>query len=322
MPVRWERRAARLVWEQTVLPGLLRRLGVQVLHSPHYTMPVASSVPVVVTLHDATFFTAPQAHQTFKRRFFRAWTRYSTRHATVCLVPTRAVAEQLRSITHAPPALFEVAYHGVDESVFQPPTAPALAEFKQKLDLGPSDRWIAFLGTLEPRKNVPALIDGYGHAFSGRQGSPALILAGADGWDEQVGPAIDAVPQSLRVIRAGRLPDAMLAPLLGGAEISCYPSLGEGFGLPVLEAMACGGATLTTRRVPMPEIAGTAAAYTDVDSAAIGRALAGLMDDPVRRAELRAAGRRRASEFTWAASAEAHVHAYRRAAGATASVTG
>lgn len=321
LSTRFGRRAARLAWEQTGLPVLLRRLGVQVLHSPHYTMPTSSPVPVVVTLHDATFFSAPQAHLAVKRRFFRAWIRYSTRHAAVCLVPARTVADELIRVTHAPPALFEVAYHGVDRSVFHPPHPAEMKAFRELLDVSPTDQWIAFLGTLEPRKNVPALVRGYVNAFVGRPDPPILILAGADGWDAGVAAALRAVPQSLRVLRAGRLPDTALAALLGGSELSCYPSLGEGFGLPVLEAMACGGATLTTRRAPMPEIAGDAAAYTDVDSASIGRAMARLIEDSRARERLRLAGRRRADEFSWTNSATAHVRAYRRAAGAMARVT-
>jgi glycosyltransferase involved in cell wall biosynthesis len=122
------------------------------------------------------------------------------------------------------------------------------------------------------------------------------------------------VPPSLTVRRPGYLPVEQLAALLGGADVVAYPSLGEGFGLPVLEAMACGAPVLTTRRLALPEIGGDAVAYTEPDPASIAAALASLLDDPERRKALSAAGIDRAATFTWDACAAAHVLAYERAA--------
>lgn len=306
-------RTTRLTWEQTTLPRLARRLRAEVLHSPHYTLPLAGWATPVVTLHDAMFFTAPGVHSAFKARFFRGWSRVALRRAALCVVPSHATAAELARVAGADPRLLHVAPHGVDPEHFHPPSPDEVAAVHRRIGLRGS-RYVAFLGALEPRKNIPALIAGFTGACQGHEDPPALVLAGQPGWDPGVELALDAVPHRLRVIRAGYLPLAELAGFLGGAELVAYPSLGEGFGLPLLEAMACGAAVLTTRRLALPEVGGDAVAYCGPDPAEIAVEIADLLDDPARRAELAAAGQRRAKDYTWAASAAAHREAYDRAA--------
>ncbi|PXY37319.1 glycosyl transferase family 1 [Prauserella flavalba] len=305
-------RTARLTWEQTTLPRLVRRLGVDVVHSPHYTMPLASRAASVVTLHDATFFTDAVLHSSVKARFFRAWTATALRRASVCVVPSAATAEELARVTRVRGAEVEIIQHGVDEERFHPPSLEEIRAARDAVGLGDTP-YVAFLGALEPRKNVPALIRGFALAVAGRPEPPALVLAGQPGWDRQVENALDAVPHRLRVIRAGYLPFGTLAGFLGGAELVAYPSLGEGFGLPVLEAMASGACVLTTRRLALPEVGGDAVAYCGVGAGDVAAALGELLDDPTRRAALAEAAQRRAKEFSWASSAERHQEAYDRA---------
>ena len=306
-------RTARLTWEQTTLPRLANRLGVAVVHSPHYTVPLASRAASVVTLHDATFFTDAVLHSSVKARFFRAWTRAALRRAALCVVPSRATADELARVAGADRRLLHIAQHGVETERFHPPTPEDVAEVRRMLSLGETP-YVAFLGALEPRKNVPALIRGFAQAVRDRPDPPALVLAGQPGWDSQVERALDAVPHRVRVIRAGYLPFASLSGFLGGAEVVAYPSLGEGFGLPVLEAMACGAAVLTTRRLSLPEVGGDAVAYCGVGAGDIAAALSDLLDDPARRASLSAAAVVRAKDFSWATSAARHRLAYERAA--------
>jgi glycosyltransferase involved in cell wall biosynthesis len=305
-------RTARLVWEQTTLPALVRRLGVDVVHSPHYTMPLSTSAASVVTLHDATFFTDAVLHSSVKARFFRGWTVTALRRATCCVVPSQATAQELARVTKARPRALEIIEHGVDVERFHPPSPEEVSAARAMIRLEPMP-YVAFLGALEPRKNVPALIRGFAAAMENRPDPPALVLAGQPGWDTQVEKALDAAPLRLRVIRAGYLPFDVLAGFLGGAELVAYPSLGEGFGLPVLEAMACGACVLTTRRLSLPEVGGDAVAYCGVGAGDVAMALSELLDDPARRAALAAAAQRRAKEFSWATSAERHRAAYGRA---------
>jgi glycosyltransferase involved in cell wall biosynthesis len=206
-----------------------------------------------------------------------------------------------------------VAHLGADPATFHPPSGDEVAAVRAHLGLG-SRPWVAFVGTHEPRKNVPALIDGFVRAVRDRPDPPVLVLAGGQGWDQRVAPALAAVPPEVEVRRVGYLPLELLAGFLGGALLVAYPSLGEGFGLPVLEAMACAAAVLTTRRLSLPEVGGDAVAYTDVDAPAIAEALARLLDNPEQRRDLAAAGLRRSAMFTPEATARAHLAAYERAA--------
>ncbi|WP_297542071.1 glycosyltransferase family 1 protein [Amycolatopsis sp.] len=305
-------RTARLTWEQTTFPRLIRRLGVDVVHSPHYTMPLASPAASVVTLHDATFFTDAVLHSSVKARFFRAWTTTALRRATLCVVPSQATANELVRVAHARASDFEIIQHGVDAERFHPPSPAEIRAARDAVGLGDTP-YVAFLGALEPRKNVPALIRGFAQAVAGRPNPPALVLAGQPGWDSQVENALDAVPHRLRVIRAGYLPFETLAGFLGGSELVAYPSLGEGFGLPVLEAMASGACVLTTRRLSLPEVGGDAVAYCGVGAGDVAAAISELLDDSAKRAVLAAAAQQRAKEFSWATTADLHREAYGKA---------
>jgi glycosyltransferase involved in cell wall biosynthesis len=308
-PAAAARRPVRLAWEQVGLAGVARQAGADVLHCPHYTMPLRPGLPVVTTLHDATFFTHPEVHLPVKRRFFRAWTRISLSRARRCITPSAATRDELVRVADADPARIDVAHHGVDPERFHVPTAEERAA--ARAFLGIEGRYLAFLGTLEPRKNLPALI----RAWSRVPGAPDLVLAGGRGWDTEIDAAAGQVPADHALHLPGYLPLELLAGFLGEAELVVYPSLGEGFGLPVLEAMACGAPVLTTRVLAIPEIGGDAVAYTGTDEEAIAVDLTALLSDPARREELRAAGRRRAATFDWRSCAREHLSAYAAAAG-------
>jgi glycosyltransferase involved in cell wall biosynthesis len=306
-------RPARLAWEQTGLPLLAQQVGAGVLHSPFYTCPLRASCPVTVTVHDATFFTEPEHYDKSKRTFFRSAIKTSLRRAARVVVPSKATRDELIRLLDADPAALDVAYHGVDPVAFHAPSEEERARVRARLGL--ADRaYVAFLGANEPRKNVPNLIRGWVAACQDRPEPPALVLAGGQGHDDEIDRAAAAVPPQLRLLRPGYLRFGDLPGFLGGALVAAYPSYGEGFGLPVLEAMACGAPVLTTPRLSLPEVGGDAVAYTGPEPAEIARDLTALLDDAPRRRELSAAGLARAKEFTWDASAEAHLAAWSRAA--------
>ncbi|HEY9473608.1 MAG TPA: glycosyltransferase family 1 protein [Mycobacteriales bacterium] len=306
-------RPPRLAWEQTGLPLVAQQVRAQVLHSPHYTMPLRAGRPVVVTIHDATFFTQPGVHTAVKGPFFRSAIKTALHRAARCIVPSKATRDELVRELSADPTRIDVAYHGVDRDTFHVPTDAEKARITTRLGLRDTS-YLAFLGTLEPRKNVPSLVRGWVRAVADRSNPPALVLAGGSGWDDAIDQAVAEVPSHLRVLRPGYLRFSDLRGYLGGALAVAYPSHGEGFGLPVLEAMACGAPVLTTHRLSLPEVGGDAVAYTEADPDSIAANLTILLDDAGRRSVLAEAGVRRAAEFTWAASVEAHLQAYARAA--------
>jgi glycosyltransferase involved in cell wall biosynthesis len=300
----------RLLWEQLAIPGLVRRGGFSVLHSPHYTFPVFGKFGRVVTVHDLTFFTLPGAHSVVKRWFFRFWLGRLARAAFPVVAVSRATADELTRILRVDPSRVVVAPHGYDAATFSPPSSARISSFAAGLE-PPTDRWIAFLGTLEPRKNLVALVAA--HRLLGPR-APALLLAGGAGWDSRLDAAVaesTAAGHDVRLL--GYLPVDDLAPFLAGAEIVAYPSLGEGFGLPVLEAMATGACVLTTRLLALPEVGGDAVAYAEPAAEALADEMAALLGNGELRADLRRRATVRAATFTWEASALAHLRAYGRA---------
>ena len=306
-------RPARLAWEQTGLPLVAQQVGADLIHSPYYTMPLHAPVPVVVTLHDVTFFSEPELHSAVRTGFYRSATRTAVRRAARVVVPSQATRDELVRLLDADPARIDVALHGVDLDTFHPPSDAECHRVASRLGLH-GRPYVAFLGVLERRKNVPDLVRGWVRAVDGLDDAPALVLAGSSGWDDGVDQAVAEVPSHLKVVRPGFLRPADLPGLLGGAMVVAYPSKAEGFGLPVLEAMACGAAVLTARRLSLPEVGGDAVAYTEPDVDSIATSLRDLILDEDRRRRLSLSGQERAKEFTWAASAQAHVETYRRAA--------
>ncbi|MFB9525576.1 glycosyltransferase family 4 protein [Nonomuraea roseola] len=310
-PVSIANTGARLAWEQTGLPVIAQRVGAQVIHTPYYSMPLRSGVPAVVTVHDVTWFTEQERHATVKASFFRSATRTAVRHAQRVIVPSKATRDELIRVLAADPTRIDVAYHGVDHEIFHAPTELESRRVADRLALH-GQPYVAFLGALEPRKNVPNLIRGFARAVERLANPPALVIVGGIHEDD-VDAAVSEVEATVKVVRPGYLSYADLPGFLGGALVVAFPSRGEGFGLPVLEAMACGAPVLTTHRTSLPEVGGDAVAYTEPDPDSIAAALGQLLAAPDRREQLAAAGLARAREFSWDASAQAHLQSYQRA---------
>ncbi|MEV4287022.1 glycosyltransferase family 1 protein [Nonomuraea bangladeshensis] len=309
-PVSLTNRAARLAWEQSSLPLLARHAGADVIHAPYYSIPLGSGIPTVVTVHDATWFAEADQHGP-RASFFRSATRTAVRRAKRVIVPSKATRDELVRVLSADPTSIDVAYHGVDLALFHPPSEDEIRRAALRLGLH-GQPYVAFLGNLDPRKNVPNLIRGFASAVKALDKPPALVIGGGV-HENDVDAACREVEATVRVIRPGYLHGPDLPGFLGGALVVAFPSRGEGFGLPVLEAMACGAPVLTTHRTSLPEVGGDAVAYTEPDSDSIAEALGGLLASAERRKQLQEAGLARAREFTWDASAEAHLSAYQRA---------
>jgi glycosyltransferase involved in cell wall biosynthesis len=314
------RRPARLVWEQARMPALLDDLGPAVHHSPHYTMPERARVPVVVTVHDLTFFDHPEWHERQKVVLFRRAIRTVCRRAAAIVCVSATTADRLRAVCEVSVPVV-VAPHGVDHRRFRPddPVPGSDEAALAGLGLDPSRRLVVFVGTLEPRKGVAGLVRAF-DAVAGRHEDVQLVLAGQRGWGpDDVGRAIGRARHGERVVRTGYVPDAAVPALLRRAAAVAYPALEEGYGLPALEALACGAPLVTTSGTAMAEMAGGAALLVgpgDVDglAGALDAILSGGATAAAR--DRRRAGLAAAAARTWDRSAELHMAGYRAAADA------
>lgn len=305
-------RPARLVWEQVRAPRLALRLGIDVWHGPHYTMPLRLTVPAVVTVHDLTFFDHPEWHKRAKVVLFRHAIRSAAKRAAALVAVSSHTARRLHTLLN-PVAPVTVAPHGVDHARFRPGTLGNPSDLAVLARLGIRPPYVAFAGTVEPRKDAPTLIGAFARLARDRP-ELRLVVAGQDGWGAAaVRDAAAASGVTTRILRTGWFPADALPALLRQAAVVAYPSLEEGFGLPVLEALACGAPVVTTTGSAMQEVAGPAALLVAPgDADALAAALAAVLDDPERAARLRAAGPDRARAHTWEASITRHVSVYRQ----------
>lgn len=313
-------RGYRLIWEQLGLPRVARRHDVDAVHSPHYTTPLLMARPRVVTVHDVTFFTDPAMHRPIKRWFFRLWIRVSVRLADEVIAPSRATAIELERAIGFRADDVLIAHHGVDHERFAPPERSRIDHTLERHDI--QRPYVLSLGTIEPRKNLRALIRAHALLCEQRGTAPLLVLAGARGSMTGVDAAVREHPHPELIRRLGYVESDDVVPLLGGAEVVAYPSTGEDVGLPVLEAMAAGAVVLTTRRLAISEVAGDGAAYGDTEPAELARMLGLLLDDAKERARIRRRALTRAAQFSWSVSAATHLVAYRSAASLVPSTTG
>ena len=263
---------------------------------PAHTLPVLFPGRAAVTVHDLGYRLFPQAHPPRQRLYLDLTTRYSAARASVVLADSRATADDLMRFYGTPAAKIRVVYPGVDA----PPIGDAAAARRK---YGLPERYFLFLGTLQPRKNIARLVQAYQRWRAAHPDDPAaLVLAGGQGW--LYDPAWTAGADG--VILPGYVDDADKGALYAGALALVFPSLYEGFGFPVLEAMHSGTPVICSNTSSLPELAGDAALLVDpLDVEAIAGAMAALSDDEALRASLRAKGAEQARKFTWDAAARA-----------------
>ncbi|MCL5951091.1 MAG: glycosyltransferase family 4 protein, partial [Chloroflexi bacterium] len=254
VPVPLASRYFRIAWEQTMLPVLAHRARLDVLHSPHYTMPFAAGCASVVTFHDMTFFLYPQVHRAYKKLFFTYMMRFSARHASMLIADSDSTRRDILDFFKTDPGRVTSVPLGVSPAFGPLPAGPGIEPLRRRYHL--PEQMILYVGVLEPRKNIITLIRAYARLVQSGVGQ-RLVIAGRKGWMyKDLFRAVDELGLSHRVLFPGYIPEQDLPVLYNAASVFVYPSLYEGFGLPVLEALACGVPVITSNVSSMPEVAG------------------------------------------------------------------
>ncbi|MGQ9489222.1 MAG: glycosyltransferase family 4 protein [Anaerolineae bacterium] len=308
---RWDTRSPwrRIVWEQTSLAASARHLDL--LHGLAFAAPLLAPCTTVVTVHDLSFMRFPDAFRRGNRIYLTLFTRLSTRRAARVIAVSESTRRDVIALCGVAPEQVVTIHNGVD-TAFCPAEPAAVAAFRQAKGL--PERFILFLGTLEPRKNLDILLHAYARLRARLgAGAPKLMIAGGKGWFyETVLAQVDALGLADDVYFPGYVAGDELPWWYRAAELFVYPSRFEGFGLPVLEAMACGTPVITTTSSSLPEVAGDAALLVDPDDVdGLTGALERLLTDASLRASLRQAGLQRAAQFSWARTAAETARLYR-----------
>jgi glycosyltransferase involved in cell wall biosynthesis len=279
-----------MAWYQRALPRAAQRDGVDILHCPSQRAPVGPRVPLVVTIHDLAVLRHPRAFNVWTRRYSALTLPRIARAASTVIVGSAFTRNEVAELLRVPEQKIRVIPYGVGGSFSAPDSTVERGDY------------VLAVSTLEPRKNLARLVEGFRRA--GLDGLE-LRVVGAEGWGGvQVGGD--------RVRWLGEISDAELARQYRGAACAAYVSLYEGFGLPVLEAMASGTSVVAPAGRPYTEFADGVAVLVDpLDPDSIAN---GLREAIARRSDLGQRGLERAKEFSWRRAAEAHVEVYREVA--------
>jgi glycosyltransferase involved in cell wall biosynthesis len=309
----------KLWWEQVGLLRASRRESLDLLHCPYFAPPLLSPIPTVVTIHDVIPLLLPEYGAHAAGRIYTALSATAARRARAVIAVSECSKRDIVRTLGLPAERIHVIGNAADES-YQPVRDPRLlSAVRERYGLG--ERFILYVGGFDVRKNVLRLVRAYARVRKQFAEPHQLVVAGRFRF---AGHRLYPDPRKLvrelglesEVVFTGQIREQDKPPLYSAATVFAFPSLYEGFGMPVLEAMACGAAVVTSNSSALPEVAGDAAVLVDpTDVEAIGKAILALVEDPSRRAVLGEAARARAAHFSWAAVAKQTLAVYAQAAG-------
>ena len=291
----------RIPWEQLLAPILLARDHATLYHGVLNVMPVLATVPSVVTIHDISPILFPQTFRRINRMYTKWAIRRSAKHAAQLFTVSEHAKKEIVEHLGVAPERVTVTYDACDAR-FVPASAAELAAFRQRNGL--PERYLFYLGTLEPRKNIPRLIDAY--AQIAKETGVPLLIGGGKGWlYEPILAQAERLQLGDQLRFVGYVPQDEQHLWYGAATAFVFPSLYEGFGMPPLEAMACGTPVIASNASCLPEIVGSAALQVDpYDVDALADAMRRVLDDGELRAQMRRDGLVQAAKFSWLETAK------------------
>jgi glycosyltransferase involved in cell wall biosynthesis len=304
---------SRILVEQAELPRQLRAMNAGLYHSLGFVAPLRAPCPTVVSVMDLSFITQPQAHKRFNRTYLSWLTRASCRRARRVIAISEWTKRDIVQHFGVPAERVDVTPLGVNHDHFKPAPAQIVKSFRQRYNIG--DNAIFYLGSVEPRKNLSRLIEAF--AILNAQ-QPALrsqlFIGGNLAWKyDEVLAGIAQRGLSDQVKLIGRVSDDDLPKWYSACAMMAYPSLYEGFGLPPLEAMACGAPVVTSNATSLPEVVGDAGITIDpTDAPALADALMRVLCDAGLRNDMRCKSIQRAAQFTWQRTAALTIESYRK----------
>lgn len=303
VPIPLSPRLLTILWQRLRLPIYAEWFTgpIDILHAPDFVLP-PTRARTLLTVHDLTFLVYPHTAEPKLQRYLARVLPHSLRRAELVLVDSHATRQDLMRLQGVPDERIAVVYPGVSPA-FRPLPAAALAAVRERLNL--PAQFLLFVGTLEPRKNIPRLLE----ALALLPDAPPLVIAGRKGWlYTDIFATLERLGLQARVCWLDFVADADLPALYNLAQVFVYPSLYEGFGLPVAEALACGTPVVTTAAGSLPEVSGPAAVIADpLDPASIAAAIRQAQQLAPQQ---RAAGIRHAQRFPWEQSARALLACY------------
>lgn len=301
----------RMLWEHLLVPRQVRALGIDVYHSPNYILPLRElGCPMLVTVHDLSF-RRMELHRLRSHLYLSLMTASAVRRAKAIIADSQHTRRGIESSYPHARGRVQVIYGGLAPGL-RTPAPEQLASFRA--GQRPERPVILYVGTLEPRKNLSRLVRAFERAVTRNRLPHNLVLLGPPGW--KTGSLTRAIRDSSvrdRILFPGYADDELLSCWYAIADVLVYPSLDEGFGLPVLEAMALGTPVVTSGVSALPEVVGEAALLVDpYDVDGIADAVTQVLTRPRLAERLRQAGRARAKQFTWRKAGEQHIEAYRQ----------
>jgi glycosyltransferase involved in cell wall biosynthesis len=293
----------KTLWMQMFLPWQLARLGADVSHFTNSVSPLCAPGRQVITIHDMTLWLLPELHYSRRLLAMRPFIPLAARRARAIITVSQSAKDDIVRILRVPPQKVHVVYEAASSCFQRAQPSAELDAIRARHHL--PERFILYVGTIEPRKNLVRLLEAFHSLRTRNKLEHALILVGSRGWKEHaILSMVDTLQLHDSVRFLDHLPATDLVALYSLADLFAFPSLYEGFGLPVIEAMACGTPVVTSDRGSLAEVAGEAAQVveaTDVDSIAWG--IKRVLDDREWWLELQARGLRQAARFSWSTTA-------------------